>query len=286
MPKFKSSLGSTYYIKKGRMTSNAPVISCHGGPGGTHHSLLPMLELATDRQVVVFDQIGSGLSSDIDKRLWKIESFVKNLDELIKHLKYDKVILHGSSWGGTLILEYYKRHPSKVCGLIFHSSLISEAMWAKDAKRLINKLPLKTKKIIHACEEVGATDSKVYKEAMDEYYKRHVCRDLSVYKAKKQTRRRFNAGIYEYMWGPSEFCATGTLKKYNGISVLSNIKVATLFICGQYDESTPESNKIFAKKVKGAKFIAIKNASHSSLREQKTQTLKTLKSFITSIKNK
>ena len=175
MPKFTSKLGQTYYIKKGRNTKT-PIISCHGGPGGTHASVKPLLDLDTKRTVVVYDQIGAGLSSSLDKRKWKIETFCQNLDELIKHLGFSEVILHGSSWGGTLILEYFKRHPKKVKGLIFHSSLISSTDWVKDAKRLISKLPKRTQQVIKACEEVGATDSQVYKDAITAYYKKHVCR--------------------------------------------------------------------------------------------------------------
>lgn len=281
MPKFTTKLGTTYYIKKGRKSSNAPIISCHGGPGGTHNSLKPMLKLATDRQVVIFDQIGSGLSSDIPKSKWTIDIFCKNLNELITHLGYKKVILHGGSWGGTLILEYHKRFPNKVSGLIFHSSLISEKHWRQDAQLLISKLPKKTKEVITACEKVGATDSKVYKAAMMEYYQRHVCRLKSAWKSTKP-KPRFNESIYNYMWGPSEFCATGTLKRYNGIPHLKNIKVPTLFISGQYDEAMPRSARFFATKVKGAKFIEIKNASHSSLKEQEKATLEYFKGFLSS----
>ncbi len=82
MPKFTTKLGTTYYIKKGRLGDKLPVIACHGGPGGTHASVKPILELATDRQVVVYDQIGSGLSSDIPKSKWTIETFCKNLNEV------------------------------------------------------------------------------------------------------------------------------------------------------------------------------------------------------------
>ncbi|MFT6631818.1 MAG: proline iminopeptidase [Bacteriovoracaceae bacterium] len=279
MPKFTTKLGTTFYIKKGRRTKKYAIISCHGGPGGTHHSTKPILDLSIDRQVVVYDQIGSGLSSDIPKSQWTIDIFCKNLDELINHLGYDKVILHGSSWGGTLILEYFKKHPKKVAGLIFHSSLISEAIWRKDAQELISKLPKKTREIIQACEKVGATDSKVYKIAMTEYYQKHVCRDKSTY-IETKTQKRPNEKMYNYMWGPSEFCATGTLKKYNGINILKTINIPTLFISGQYDEATPKSAQYFSKKVKGGKFIEIKGASHSSLRELPKKTLKHFTDFL------
>lgn len=281
MPEFTTKLGTTYYIKRGKLGSELPLISCHGGPGGTHHSVKPILGLSTERQVVVYDQIGSGLSSEIPKSKWTIEFFCKNLNELINHLGYTQVILHGSSWGGTLILEYYKRYPKKVAALIFHSSLISEKYWRADAKRLISKLPNQTQKIINACEEVGATDSKVYQEAMMVYYKKHLCRDLKAWKEKSKSK--FNVKLYNHMWGPSEFCATGTLKAYNGVPTLRKVKVPILFICGQYDESTPESNRYFTSLNKNASFKLIKSASHSSLREKKKETLTALSNFITSL---
>ena len=283
MPKFTSKLGQTFYIKKGKMTSNYPIIGCHGGPGGTHHSILPLTELAKDRQVVVFDQIGSGDSSSIPKEKWNIETFCQNLDELAKHLGYKEFILYGSSWGGTLILEYYKRNPQKVKGLIFHSSLISSKIWVEDAKELISKLPKKYREIIYHCEKVGATDSKVYKEALEAYYAKHVCRIPKEELAKAmigKKKRKPNEELYMYMWGPSEFCPTGTLKKYEGRSILKKIKVPTLFTSGQYDEATPKSAKKFSEQVKGAQFKAIKGASHSSFREKKEQTLSILSQWI------
>lgn len=279
MPTFKSNLGTTFFIKKGRKSKLTPIISCHGGPGGTHHSTKPILGLATNRQVIVYDQIGSGLSSRIPKSKWTIETFCKNLDQLIKHLGFEEVILHGSSWGGTLILEYYNRFPKKVKGLIFHSSLISEGVWRKDAKKLINNLPKETQLIINSCEKVGATDSKVYKNAMIDFYQKHVCRDKTAYK-KTNTKSKTNEDLYQYMWGPSEFCATGTLKNYDGQSILKKITIPSLFISGEFDEATPKSSKYFSKQVKGSSFVEIKGASHSSLRERPRETLKFFSKFL------
>jgi len=276
---FSSKLGKTFFIKKGRK-GKTPIIGCHGGPGGTHNSIAPLLELATDRQVVVYDQIGSGKSTFTKEKHWNIDTFCKNLDDLAKHLGFDEFILYGSSWGGTLILEYYKRYPKKVKGLIFHSSLISSKVWVSDAKRLISKLPKKQIEVINCCEKVGATDSKVYKEAIQAYYKKHVCRDPKAYLPTKKPKPKYNEELYMYMWGPSEFCPTGTLKKYNGAPLLKTIKVPTLFMSGQYDEATPEASESFAKKVKGAQFKMIRGCSHSSFRENKKLTKSIVKKFL------
>jgi proline iminopeptidase len=281
MAYFTSKLGKTFYIKKGRK-GLTPIIGCHGGPGGTHNSIAPLLELATDRQIVVYDQIGSGKSSMTKQRDWTIETFCKNLDDLANHLGYEEFILYGSSWGGTLILEYFKRYPKKVKGLIFHSSLISSPIWVKDAQRLISKLPKKHIEVIKCCEKVGATDSKVYKEAITAYYKKHVCRDPKAYLPSKKRKPKSNEELYMYMWGPSEFCPTGTLKKYDGTKLLKKINIPTMFMSGQYDEATPEAAKSFAKKVKGAQFKVIKGCSHSSFRENKKLTKSIISNFLNS----
>lgn len=280
---FTTQLGKTFYLKAGKKGSHLPIIGCHGGPGGTHNSIKPLLDLASNRQVVVYDQIGSGLSGELKKEKWTIDTFCQNLNELTEHLKMDQFILYGSSWGGTLILEYYKRYPNKVKGLIFHSSLISSKVWIDDAKELINKLPKKYQDIIFHCEKVGATDSKVYKEALDAYYAKHVCRisKEELQKAMKgMPKRKPNEELYMYMWGPSEFCPTGTLKKYDGTKILKKIKVPTLFISGQFDEATPKSAKYFSEQVKGADFKMIKGASHSSFREKKELTHKHLSHWL------
>lgn len=277
MPKIQTSQGTVYIKKKGKRSNKLPLISCHGGPGGTHLSIEPMLELSTNRQVIVYDQIGSGQSSKINKTQMTINYFCKNLKDIIDYFKFKKVVLHGSSWGGTLILEFYKRYPEYVEGLIFHSSMLDEKLWRKDAESLIKKLPIKDQEIIKKCEDVGATDSKVYLESMERYYRKHV---LRVPRDKPKSRSKSNREIYQYMWGPSEFCATGTLKDYSGLNSLKKINIPTLFICGEYDESMPRTNKFFSKQVSKSKLSIIKNASHSSLSEQKTLTLTEINNFL------
>jgi proline iminopeptidase len=114
---------------------------------------------------------------------------------------------------------------------------------------------------------------------MTEYYKKHVCRDPKAWESKKSTRSKPNEKLYQKMWGPSEFCATGSLKGYNGKPLLKQINIPVLFISGQYDEATPQSAKNFSKMLKEGYFKEIKQASHSSLREKKTETLKAFKTF-------
>ena len=281
MAKLKHKFGSTYYEKRGRVGAT-PIVCLHGGPGGMSKKMTPLFELATDRQVFLYDQIGGGRSSEIPQKLWKIETFVEELDILVKHWKLDEFYLMGGSWGTTLALEYYLRKGKKVKGLIFQSPMFRARDWQEDANILIEKLPAKYRKIINYCHEIGATDSKVYKEAVIEYYSRHVFRNKAklVENSKKKNVNPHGEKVYEYMWGPSEFMATGTLKSYNRVKDLSKIKVPTLFICGQYDEATPITASRYVTKIKDSKLKVIKGASHSILSEKPGDMLKVMREFL------
>lgn len=176
MPYIEQEIGKTFYISKGRGTKdNLPIIGLHGGPGGTHLSQFSLTWLGDERRVVLYDQIGSGLSSSIEKKDMKIETFVNNLEALISHLRIERFHLLGSSWGTTLALEYYLRRKGRgVASLTFQSPMFSTKIWEQDANRLIKKMPNETQKVINYCQEIGATDSKVYKEAVKKYYAKRV----------------------------------------------------------------------------------------------------------------
>jgi hypothetical protein len=53
----------------------------------------------------------------------------------------------------------------------------------------------------------------------------------------------FGALVYNYMWGPNEFTATGTLKHFDGTGWIKALAVPTLFITGEFDEAAPASVK-------------------------------------------
>ncbi|MCF8060076.1 MAG: proline iminopeptidase-family hydrolase [Bacteriovoracaceae bacterium] len=283
LPYLEQKNHKTYYLSKGRSNNKSlPLIGLHGGPGGSHLSLFSLTWLSDKRRVVLFDQIGSGLSTSIEKNEMKIETFVNNLDSLITHLKIDKFHLLGSSWGTTLALEYYLRKKgSGVASLTFQSPMFSTKIWEQDAKRLIKKMPLKTQKVINYCHEIGATDSKVYKEAVRDYYAKHVFRLKARPEwAPPRVINHHGERVYGHMWGPSEFYSTGTLKNYDRVKDLHKIKVPTLFLVGQYDEATPESAQRFARKIRNAEVGVIKGASHSIFTEKPELSHKRLSAFL------
>ena len=58
-----------------------PLLALHGGPGAGYDYFEPLETLASERPVVLFDQLGCGRSDKPDDlSLWRIERFVEELD--------------------------------------------------------------------------------------------------------------------------------------------------------------------------------------------------------------
>jgi proline iminopeptidase len=100
-----------------------PIIYLQGGPGGfiSHRNieiLAPLSEAGYD--IYFYDQIGSGQSD----RLTNINEYTadrhkKDLEEIIKKIGAEKVILIGQSWGAVLATLFIADNPEKVQRVIF-----------------------------------------------------------------------------------------------------------------------------------------------------------------------
>jgi pimeloyl-ACP methyl ester carboxylesterase len=71
-----------------------------------------------------------------------------------------------------------------------------------------------------------------------------------------------NRNVYNHLWGPSEFHATGTLADWDVTSRLGEIDVPTLLIAGRYDESTPAVNDVFEKGIPDTRRVTLGSSAH------------------------
>lgn len=285
MPFVKHKLGQTYYDYFGPKKPDAiPLVCLHGGPGGTHHYFEPLRPLARTRPVLFYDQLGAGRSSTIATKHQTYETLVEDLDRLLKHLKIKRCHILGTSCGGTLALEYYLRVKGRgVQSLIMQSPFLSAKVWARDAQAYLRTLSSQHQRVIKACIAIGATDSKVYQEAEAAYYAKYVMRvkmsaDAIAYR--KKYPNPHGRALYQHMWGPSEFSATGTLRTYEREPALRKITCPTLYICGQHDEATPRAMKRFARQTRGSRVVVIKGGSHSLAREKPREFMREIERFL------
>ena len=274
-------LGKTHFTTKGKSTDRLPVIWLHGGPGGTHNPNGNLFKLSNNRKVYAYTQLGSGKSSDLNKRQWRISTFVQELQLLVAAWGLKDFHLMGGSWGTTLALEYYLKVGGQgIRSMVLQSPMLSAVDWQKDANRLIKALPKATQRVIQACQAVGATDARVYQEALALYYSRHVLRRPNKLKAMLARKNPRGAAIYQHMWGSSEFSATGTLADFDQTHRLQDVHCPTLIVCGEHDEATPKTGARYAKRLPQGAFHEIPGASHAIWEEQPHRLKNTINQFI------
>ena len=101
-----------------------PIICLHGGPGGftaPWEITLCKAFAADGFRVYLFDQAGSGTSSDLPVGDYSVARSVADLEAIRKEVGASKVILIGHSWGSTLAANYIAAHPENVTKVVFHS---------------------------------------------------------------------------------------------------------------------------------------------------------------------
>jgi proline iminopeptidase len=277
--------GKVWYRINGTGTKPALVL-LHGGPGSSSYGLENLKELSNDRPVIFIDQLGCGRSSRItDTSLMTIENYVEQLEQIRTALHLENFYLYGHSWGTMLGIDYYIKYPSHIKSIIFSSPLFSTESWTKDADTLIASLPDSVQKNIRVNEKNKTYDNTAYQDAVTLYYKNFLRRTERT-KGQADTAKLFSgSNVYEFMWGPSEFTATGNLLKYDRLAFLATIKVPTLLVAGEFDEARPSTIQHFQTMIPGSEFKMIKNSGHATMQDNKEEYLATLKAFLDKVDN-
>ncbi|UUM25602.1 prolyl aminopeptidase [Mycoplasmopsis agalactiae] len=116
--KTKDGMHEIYYEVSGN-PDGIPVLYIHGGPGAGCNENSRRLFNPKAYKIVLFDQRGCGKSkpsmSLINNTTWFL---INDIEMLRKHLKIDKWMLFGGSWGTTLALCYAINHPDRVLHIV------------------------------------------------------------------------------------------------------------------------------------------------------------------------
>ncbi|PYH88860.1 alpha/beta-hydrolase [Aspergillus ellipticus CBS 707.79] len=172
----------TWYRVYGDLKAGTPLVALHGGPGFCHNYILPVAGLAPERAVILYDQIGNGLSSHYpekrgDEAFWSVDLFIAELENLLRHLEIDGHFdLLGHSWGGMLGSEFAIRQPAGLRRLILSNTPASVTLWLESVNRLRATLPQDIQDTMKQCEDEGRLESKEYEDATMAFLAKFCCR--------------------------------------------------------------------------------------------------------------
>ena len=276
----------TYYRVVGKNTGNKkPLVLLHGGPGSTHNYFEVLDRIAEEdgRQLVMYDQIGCG-NSYVENRpdLWNSKVWIEELIELRKHLGLDEIHLLGQSWGGMQTLEYVCNYkPEGLKSIILSSTLPASWLWAEEAQRMIAQMPQDMQDAIKKATESGDYSSPEYQAAEAEYMRQHCAGEVTE-NDPECLRRPKKAGRESYVvgWEPNEFTPLGTLKDYDVIDQLGDIKEPTLIINGGNDLCTPYVAKFMYDRIPNSEWELFRTCRHMCFVEDNDHYVEVLKKWM------
>ena len=120
-----SPLHQMYYEECGNL-EGFPVVFLHGGPGSGCNPGQRRFFDPKRYRIILLDQRGCGRSNPQGSTEENTTShLISDIEALRHHLKIDRWLVFGGSWGSTLAIAYALRHPTAVAGLILRGIFLS-----------------------------------------------------------------------------------------------------------------------------------------------------------------
>lgn len=280
----RSIAGELFYERRGTH-DGVPLVCIHGGPGFTSYCLEPLFELAGERQVICYDQAGCGRSRKQcrERQDFSVAGFVGELEALREYLQIPQMHVLGHSFGGLVAGEYALRYPERTTSVVFASASIDIPRWMEDAQRLVAQLPMMPRMIMREGLRSGAVHSPAFAEAYQLYAKRHIYGCDEPPPCIRRSEAESDHTTYQIMWGATECSVTGVVREYSMCDRLPQLALPALFVCGRYDEATPEAHEYFSSLVPGSRCHIFENSAHHPQLTEQSKFIAVVRKFLREI---
>lgn len=253
------------YVRAGE---GPPVVLLHGGIEDSRAWRLQVDALANEFTVLAWDAPGCGRSSDVPES-WRMPDYADALASWLQGIGIQRPHVLGLSWGSSLALELYRRHPHIPASLILASAY---AGWAgslsagETAARLQGILAMADVPIDELLQAwPGMFASRASPELRTE---------LTAVWADNSGRRK--PGGYRAM---AHSMAEADLR-----DVLPRIQVPTLLLYGELDERSPPTvaHDLHAR-IPSSRLVVIEGAGHLANVEAPAEFNRHVRQFLHSI---
>lgn len=264
--------------------SSIKVLALHGGPGFSHlylncfEDFLPVAGI----ELYLYDQLGCLFSDNPDDtRLWSVERYTDEVEQVRKALGLENFFLYGHSWGGMLAYEYALKYPQHLQGVVISNMVAGLANYEKYVAKFRNELTPAERKTLEKYESANNFDAPEYQKIVfDRIYTKHLCR-LDPWPAPVELSFRFaNQKLYNYLQGPNEFVITGKFKNWDRTRDLKKIKTRALLMGARYDEMDPDEMRRIASVMPNARPAISARGSHLCMYDDQDWYFRELISFL------
>jgi len=280
-----------YYVTLG---SGDPLMVVHGGPGASHDYFLPyLLPLARHNKVVFIDERGSGRSQKLeDPSGYTIENMVEDIEAVRQALGLGKMNLLGHSYGGALVEAYALKYQKNLSHLILGSTWSSTKALNDVFVRMKGNMSPDLRDRINTMEAAGLygqgkdfrkaryTDAYMT-AAWGEGYFPYLYQNRPDPNYDPVDNGKMSWDLYREMWGEhGEFVIDGNLKSVEYTDRLPEIKVPTLILVGDHDESDSSMSQVMHKKIAGSKLVIFPKSGHMTFVDQPGMFIESVDEFL------
>ena len=281
-----------YYEAAGR---GAPLVIVHGGPGASHDYFLPyLLPLMRSNQLVFIDERGSGKSSKCsDPSQYTIANMVEDIEAVRQTLGLGKISLLGHSFGGALVQAYALKYQKNLSHLILGSTFASTRELNQALAKMKADMDPKDRERLNTLEAAGLFGKgEIWEHGRysEEYAKLAWGKGYFPYVYDNRPDPNYDPvssntstawDVYREMWGSDgEFIVDGNLKEVEYVDRLAEIKVPTLILVGEHDESDPAMSKEMHEKIAGSQLVILPKSGHMTFVDQPEMFLKAVEEFV------
>jgi proline iminopeptidase len=279
--------------------NGSPLMIVHGGPGASHEYFLPyLLPLARHNKLVFIDERGSGKSSKVeDVSQYTVENMAEDVEAVRQALNLGKMSLLGHSYGGVVVQAYAFKYQKNLSHLILGSTFASTREINEALAKIKANMPEADRKRMEELEQAGLFGKGApweHGRYPDEYAKLAWGVGYFPYLYQRNPDANYDpvAGnttnsweLYREMWGShGEYVVDGNLKSVEYVDKLPSIKVPTLILVGDHDESDPVMSKEMHEKIAGSKLVILPQSGHMTFVDQPTMFVKEVSEFVNSAK--
>ena len=260
---------SVHLRDQGRRDDPEPIVLLHGTSASLHTWEGWVKELARQRRVISLDLPGFGLTGPFPDGDYRVEHYTQFLLALLDHLRVNRVVLVGNSFGGQLAWRFALAHPERSARLV----LVDAAGYPRNAESvpigfrlagipalapLMSRL-LPRSMIESSVRNVYGDPDKVDDGLVERYYQ------LTLRAGNRQALRQ------RFAQAPS-----GELHERIG-----ELELPTLIIWGGRDRLIPVSNaERFAADIEGSQLVLFEALGHVPQEEEPQRTVAVLISFL------
>jgi len=272
-----------------------PLVVVHGGPGASHDYLVPHLyRLATRYRLVFVDERGSGRSPRLeDPSQYTVEKMADDVEAVRSALQLGKIALLGHSFGGVVVQAYAFKYQANLSHLILGSTFASTRDFNAVLARLKQALPADKRTRLEALEKAGLFgkgETWEHGRYPEEYAKLAWGNAYfpALYGARPdanydpvQSNTTYSWELYRTMWGShGEFVVDGNLRDVEYLDRLQEIKVPTLILVGEHDQSDPAMSREMNARIAGSKLVVLPNSGHMTFVDQPELFVRAIADFV------